>query len=44
LRTDPALAGELRGLLERDRQAGMLLVDRPGSGVPATADDLLSRP
>jgi hypothetical protein len=44
LRTDPALAGELRGLLERDRQAGMLLVDRPGNGVPATADDLLSRP
>jgi len=39
LRTDPALADRLRGLLGHDNQTGMLLVDGP----PTTADDLLSR-
>jgi hypothetical protein len=39
LRTDPALADRLRGVLTTDGQAGMVLAD----SAPATADDLLSR-
>jgi hypothetical protein len=42
LRTDPSMADQLRGLLERDASASMLLVARP-DGPPSTADDLLSR-
>jgi hypothetical protein len=41
LRTDPALADELCGLLAKSGPAGMVLLDRPVTG--ATADDLLSR-
>ena len=41
LRTDPALADELRGLLTSDGPAGMVLLGGPIDG--ATADDLLSR-
>jgi hypothetical protein len=44
LRTDPVLADRLRRLVERDNQAGMLLVGGTPDGDPASADDLLTRP
>ena len=43
LRTDPALADQLRALLEQDRPAGMVLLAGPPEGTPTTADDLLTR-
>jgi hypothetical protein len=43
LRTLPESADRLRGLLLRDRQPGMLLVDTPPPATPTTADELLAR-